>query len=150
MKFRKEEGQRRKVRANVDLTPLIDVVFQLLIFFMLSATFVVQASIQIEMPQAEGAEAFEQKDVSLTLAYGQGGPGGMGPIYVDDVPVETMEELSLVLAQHRADVPDMRLLIRSDARLNTGRFVEVLGVAQSVGIHRYGIAAQPPSDGNEG
>ena len=44
MKFRVEK--KRKISAIVDMTPLIDVVFQLLIFFMLSATFVVQSSIR--------------------------------------------------------------------------------------------------------
>ena len=75
MKFRQKE--KRKVRANVDLTPLIDVVFQLLIFFMLSATFVVQSSIQIEMPEAEGTTTLEQKDISITLTYGEGGPDSL-------------------------------------------------------------------------
>ena len=53
MRFRKQERDRRRILAEVDLTPLIDVVFQLLIFFMLTATFVVQSSIQIEVPEAD-------------------------------------------------------------------------------------------------
>ena len=55
MKFRKNVAQgneRRRVRATLDLTPLIDVVFQLLVFFMLTSTFVVQTSLPIQMPQA--------------------------------------------------------------------------------------------------
>ncbi len=142
MKFKRQDG-RRKTRANVDLTPLIDVVFQLLIFFMLSATFVVQASIQIEMPEARGAQTFEQRDVTITMAYGSGGPDNRGPIYVDDVPVQSMEQLSRILAERRAEQEDVRLLFRGDARLQHGRFVEVLGIANSLGITRYGIAAQP-------
>jgi len=54
MKFKRND--KRKIRAAVEMTPLIDVVFQLLIFFMLSSTFVVQTSIPIETPLAEGAE----------------------------------------------------------------------------------------------
>ncbi len=145
MKFKRQDGGR-KTRASVDLTPLIDVVFQLLIFFMLSATFVVQASIQIEMPQARGAQTFEQRDMTITLAHGSGGPGNRGPIYVDDVPVQSMEELSRVLAERRSEQPDVRLLFRGDARLEHGRFVEVLGIANSLGITRYGIAAQPTGE----
>ncbi len=70
MKFRRD--RKRRINPNLDMTPLIDVVFQLLIFFMLSATFVVQSSIQIEMPEAEGAAQLDQKDLSVTLAYGAG------------------------------------------------------------------------------
>ena len=144
MKFR--EINKRKVRATVDLTPLIDVVFQLLIFFMLSSTFVIQSSIQIEMPQAEGAVALERKDLSITLQYGDGGPDGQGRIYVDNTEVQSMRELSQILAAEKSERADVMVLIRPDARVQTARLVEVLGVASSVGIERYGIAAQPPQE----
>lgn len=146
MKFRQSE--KRKVRANVDLTPLIDVVFQLLIFFMLSATFVVQSSIQIEMPEAEGTTTLEQKDISITLTYDEGGPDGKGSVFIDNVEVASMRELSLKLSEEKSKRPDIMVLIRSDAQVDTGRLVEVLGVASSVGIERYGIAAQQPQDEN--
>jgi len=145
MKFRTDK--RRKVNPNVDLTPLIDVVFQLLIFFMLSATFVVQSSIQIEMPEAEGATELEQKDLSVTLAFGSGGPDDKGKIYVDGEEISTIEELTRILTEHVTERPDLRMLVRADTRTDTGRLVEVLGIANSVGIEKTGIAAQPPVDG---
>ena len=144
MKFRRDK--KRRVNPHVDLTPLIDVVFQLLIFFMLSATFVVQSSIQIEMPEAEGAAQLEQKDLSVTLAYGTGGPDGRGKIYVDSVEVPTIEELTRILSERVAERPDIMLLVRTDTRTNAGRLVEVLGIANSVGIQKTGIGARPPDD----
>lgn len=142
MRFeRKDKG---KVRANLDMTPLIDVVFQLVLFFMLSSTFVVQSSIQIEIPQAEGGVALEQKDLSITIAYGEGGPENQGPVFVNSVPIETWGELSRKLADAHSERPDVLVLIRPDARVPTERLVRVLGIASSVGIERYGIAAQPP------
>ena len=75
MQFR-DKSKSHRVTSTLDLTPLIDVVFQLLIFFMLTSTFVVQSSIQIEMPEAKGTSILEQKDISITLAHGEGGPGG--------------------------------------------------------------------------
>lgn len=128
------------------MTPLIDVVFQLILFFMLSSTFVVQSSINIEMSTAKGAIAYEQKDLSITLAYGEGGPDGKGPIYVNDVEIDSMEELSRVLSQAHAERPDIMVLMRPDARIRSARLIEVLGIANSVGIERYGIAAQPPTE----
>lgn len=128
------------------MTPLIDVVFQLLIFFMLSSTFIVQSSIQIEMPEAKSAETLQQKDLSVTLAYGTDGPGGKGRVYVDNVEVLSLEELSRVLSEKVAHRPDVMLLVRTDARTDTGRLVEVLGIANSVGIRNFGIGARPPLD----
>jgi biopolymer transport protein ExbD len=146
MKFRQSDTEKHKIRANVDLTPLIDVVFQLLIFFMLSATFVVQTSINIEMPEAKGATSLEQKNMSLTLVYGEGGPDGQGPIYIDDEEILSMQELSQRLAAAVAERPDLRVLIRPDARVPTGRLVQIFGYINSVGIQRYFIAAQPPAE----
>ena len=144
MRFHRAE--KRKVRATVDLTPLIDVVFQLLVFFMLSSTFVVQSSIPIEVPEAQGTTTLEQKDLTITLQHGEGGPGGKGPVFLNNVPIETMAELSRVLSQRRAENADINLLIRPDTRVSTGRLVEVLGIAASVGIDRYSVAAQPPRE----
>ncbi len=147
MKFRQKHKNRRRASApNVDLTPLIDVVFQLLIFFMLSATFVVQSSVQIEMPEAEGATELEQKDLTITLAHGTDGPGGKGKVYVNNDEIETMDALSERLSNEIRQRPDLMLLVRTDARTDTGRLVEVLGIASSVGIEKFGIGAQPPEN----
>jgi biopolymer transport protein ExbD len=146
MKFRVATVEKRRVRASLDLTPLIDVVFQLLVFFMLSSTFVVQSSIQIEVPVAEGSEALEQKDLSITLQYGDGGPDGNGRVYVDSDEISSWAELSGIIADEMAVRPDTMVLIRPDARIETGRLVQVLGIATSVGVERYGILAEPPPE----
>lgn len=142
MKFR--EKRERKVKADVNLTPLIDVVFQLLIFFMLSATFVVQSSIQIEMPTAEGAVELEQKDLSVTLVYDEN--GGEGSIYVDNVLVGSYEELSSILAEKKVESPAIMVLIRTDERRRSGDLITVLGIASSVGLDKIQVSANPPED----
>jgi biopolymer transport protein ExbD len=144
MKFKDESKQKQ--RPNIDLTPMIDVVFQLLIFFMLSATFVVQSSIQIEMPEAKGATNLEQKDLAITLAYGTDGPDGKGKIYVDSQDILSMEELTRVLSEKAKDNPDIQVAIRSDARSDTGRLMEVMGIASSVGMTKFQMVAQPDAD----
>jgi len=144
VKFRKRHAQRRS--PNPDLTPLIDVVFQLLLFFMLSSTFVVQSSVSIEMPQAEGATQLEQKDLSITLAFGADGPGGKGKIFVNNDEMTSIEDLTKRLSDEAQKRPDLLLLVRSDSRTDTGRLVEVLGIANSVGIQKFGIGAQPPDE----
>lgn len=144
MKFHRKSRERGKV--GIDLTPMIDVVFQLVLFFMLSSTFVVQSSIQIEMPEAEGAAALEQKDFSVTLTYGDGGPDGAGRIFVDNEEVRDWKELSERLAMAAAQRPDLLLLIRADGRVPMARTVKVWGYATSVGIRQFGVAAQPPPE----
>lgn len=144
MRFRNADGDKHKIKASLDLTPLIDVVFNLIIFFMLSSTFVVQSSIQIETAEAEGTKALEQKDLSVTLQYGEGGPDGKGRIYINNDEVLSWTDLTQRLAEETKIRPDAMILIRPDARIETGRLVQVLGIASSVGVTRYGIAAEPP------
>ena len=144
MKFKRNE--KRKVRAAVEMTPLIDVVFQLLIFFMLSSTFVVQTSIPIEIPESAGAEQFEQKDLSITLAYGTGGPEDGGKVLVNDVEISTWGDLTRTLADFEENQQDGQVLIRSDGRTSYARLVHVMGIAKTVGIERFGFEARPPEE----
>ena len=73
MNFKDPAKDKHRIRASLDITPLVDVVFNLIIFFMLSSTFVVQSSIQIQTPEAEGTRQLEAKDISVTLQFGEGG-----------------------------------------------------------------------------
>lgn len=143
MKFARKDKFKR--RANVDLTPLIDVVFQLLIFFMLSATFVVQSSIPIQTPEAESTEQqIDSRDVTLTLQFGDGGPENGGPVFINDQEIPDWGTLTLALTALRETNPEVLVLIRPDARVPTGRLVKAIDIANSVGIDRYLIAAQQP------
>lgn len=144
MKFKR--NNKRRIVANVEMTPLIDVVFQLLIFFMLSSTFVVQTSIPVEIPQSEGATKMEHKELVISLKPGVGGPDDEGEIYVDEVSIGSWEELTSTLAEFSQRKPDAVVLLRPDTRVDYGRLVRVLGIASNVGIEHYGFAAQPPSE----
>jgi biopolymer transport protein ExbD len=62
---------------------------------------------------------------------------------VDNDEMPSLAALSQRLAEELAVRPDMLVLIRPDARVETRRLVRVLGIASSVGVERYGIAAQP-------
>ncbi|MCK5863052.1 MAG: biopolymer transporter ExbD [Candidatus Hydrogenedentes bacterium] len=144
MKF--PRNSTRKIRASVEMTPLIDVVFQLLIFFMLSSTFVVQTSIPIEVPEATGATQSESKDVSISLKEGDGGPDNGGEVFIDSVPVTNWTQLTRFLVELNERDPDALVLIRAAKKVPTERLVKVLGLANGVGIKNYGIAATPPTE----
>ncbi|HNR32178.1 MAG TPA: biopolymer transporter ExbD [Candidatus Hydrogenedentes bacterium] len=153
--MRLTNDKKLRVSAQLDLTPLIDCVFQLIIFFMLSSTFVVQTSIQVELPEAEGARELENKDIAITLAHpgldDNGKPRiegleGLGRVYVNEIEITSWPELTAVLGELYTRQPEALVLIRPDAQVPTARLVKVLGIANSVGISRYGIAARPPEE----
>ncbi len=147
MRFRKQERDRRRIRAEVDLTPLIDVVFQLLIFFMLTATFVVQSSIQIQVPEANTESVMEQKNISVTLTYGKDGPDGGGKVFLDNDEVRDFDDLATRLSVAAEDNPTAMVVIRSDARVDVQRLVRVLDIVSGLGLEdRIGIAVQSATD----
>lgn len=145
MKFRRSEREKHRVRANVDLTPLIDVVFQLLIFFMLTATFVVQSSIPIDMPEADGESELEPKSLSITLAPGKDGVEGGGKIFINSEEVRSFRDLTIQLEQELEMNPGIMVILRPDASVETRRLVRVLGIASRIvgDEQRIGIAVEP-------
>lgn len=143
MNFRRPDRQHKRVRANVDLTPLIDVVFQLLIFFMLSATFVVQSRIEVNVPEAESTAKLEPRSVAVTLTHDEAG----GRVFLGPDEVADMEELGRRLETRLKQEPDLAVVIRADGHVETQRLINVLDIASRLGLDAPpGIAVRPPSE----
>jgi biopolymer transport protein ExbD len=122
----------------LDLTPLIDVVFLLLIFFMVSTTFVQDpAGLEIDLPRSDNREVIESgEDVSLRLTAD-------GSVYVDDEGV-TLEDLRSKLAAAAAKDPDTMIILEADRTVDHGRVVEILDIARDLGLTRFAIATEAP------
>lgn len=150
MHFKRQH--KRRIVAALDMTPLIDVVFLLLLFFMLSSTFVAQTAVPIQVPESEGTPVLEVKDAVVVLQSGTGGPDGEGAIqlsggpYAEPVEIADWAALTEGLSAISAAAPDALLMIYSDARVSTGRTVKVLGIANSVGLEFISVAAQTPDE----
>ncbi len=144
MTFRGPGKRRHKIKAGFDLTPLVTVMLNLLIFFILSSTFVVQSSIQIQAPIAESTSQFDVKDLSITLQVGEGGPDGKGRIYLNNDEISTWDALSERLGEEIRQRPNARVLIRPDARIDAGRLISVLGIATKANVRYYAIETGPP------
>jgi biopolymer transport protein ExbD len=144
MTFREPGKRRHKVKAGFDLTPLVTVMLNLLIFFILSSTFVVQSSIQIQAPVAESTSQFEAQDLSVTLQAGEGGPDGKGRVYVNNEEIASWDALSERLGEEMRLRPDARVLIRPDARIEAGRLISAIGIATKANVRYYAIETEPP------
>lgn len=151
MHFKRQH--KRRIMAALDMTPLIDVVLLLLFFFMLSSTFVSQTSVPIQIPEAAGTPSLETKDAMLVLQSGEGGPDNEGLIQIsggtnpEPVDVGDWAALTDALTVIGETTPDALLMIYADERVTSGRMVKVLGIANSVGIEHFSVAAQTPDEG---
>lgn len=122
--------------AGISLTPLIDVVFLLLIFFMVSTTFDRHADIQLQLPAADReAAAAEQAWIDVLI-------DARGEYYVDgrELVNRQPETLERVLQEAIGDRPDDPLLIRADANATHQAVVTVLDVVGRLGITAVSIA----------
>ncbi len=127
------ERRRRRTIGPIDLVPLIDVVFLLLIFFMLTATFTVQSGIKVNLPQAASAEEEIEKKCTIYLTAG-------GVIYLNEEEIDWE-----ILPQRLKDF--MRgekniLIVKADKATAHGKVVRVLDIAATVGIDRLLIAVE--------
>lgn len=132
------EGRRLRVRASLDMTALITVVLNLLLFFILGASFTTQFPVTITSAEAEGPIVYEQKDLSITLPYD-------GGIYLNEEQVTGLDEVARILSEAHSQRPEMTVVIRPDARIESTRLIEVLGLVNSIGIKHCTIAARPSS-----
>ncbi len=142
MRFPRNSGLR--VRAALDMTSMVNVVLLLLLFFMLTSSFVVQSSVPIDLIQSEGASQMERKDMTITLAVGDGGPENGGGVYVGETLVANWADLRTALMDLKGRNPEALVMVRPDRNVPTERLMRVLGIANGAGITHYGIAAQQP------
>ena len=128
--------ERRKYGEIPDLTPMIDVVFQLLIFFMVTAVFAITPGLDIKLPEAEESEAPDKEN--LFIVVDQDGNMKLNHKTVTFANLE--EELEL----KRKLLDDTTLIIiQGDERSTHGQIVQIMDIARQVGIVDQVIATEP-------
>ena len=136
MKFRKE----RKESVGVNLTPLIDVVFLLLIFFMVSTSFTRETQLQIDLPEADGQTADSDNDV-MTLLVNRGGTYAINGQVLATSDKETLQEGLKLAAEGDFQ---QGLLIVADANATHQSVVTAMDVAGRLGFVNLRISTQEP------
>jgi len=127
---------RRREEPEVNLTALIDVVFLLLIFFMVSTTFDRESQLKVDLPEAS-AEPTEAPKEILEVTVNE-----RGEYFIDDQQVVNTEAETLRKAMRQAmgDRRDLPLLIRADGQAPHQSVVTVMDVARQLGIEQLSLA----------
>jgi len=125
--------QKKRADYTVDITPLVDVVFLMLIFFMVSTSFNAASSLKLELPSSNATA--EQKDVKqVTISINTS-----GQLYVQDEAVTDNDLRKRILNVSHGD-PNMRVVLRADADARHKRVVYVLNMLRSLDMVKIGIA----------
>jgi len=131
---------QRREAPDVNLTPLIDVVFLLLIFFMVSTTFRKETELQIDLPEAEQTQAAVSEE-PLELAI-----DAQGRYYLNQrlLPANTRTVLAAALKPY-AGRREQAFTIRADGKTPHQAVVTALDVAAQLGFERLSLAAAEPA-----
>ena len=120
-----------------DTTPMADVVFLLLIFFMLSSSFIVQPGIRLRLPKAVSSEIDLGRSVVIDISVS-------GALFVNDTKV-SLEELPHALSIALSAAEEKMAIIKADRKVSHGMVVKVMDMAKLSGAERLVIATEPKS-----
>ena len=132
----------KRIDYSVDITPLVDVVFLMLIFFMVSTSFDVASSLKLELPTSKTSEQeAEVKQVTVSV-------DAKGQLSVQNELVEDADLRSRILNFTKGDA-NMPVTVRADADAKHKRVVLVLDTLRDLGISKVGIATVPAAEGDK-
>jgi len=125
--------------ASINLTPLIDVVFLLLIFFMVSTTFDTTSQLKIKLPEAsENKQANEIREINLVI-------DAEGRFFVNSRELASQKSAALSAAlQHALDGSVRPVIIQSDAKSPVQSLVTAMDVVGRLGLTEVSIATTRP------
>ena len=119
--------------VKIELTSLIDVMFLLLIFFLITTTFVTNQGIQVQLPRAS-AGAISEQPVNFTITVDQ-----YGQLFFENEKY-TQESLADKLKNAFKENIDLIVIIQADEEAQHGIIVGLLDMAKNIGIERLAIA----------
>ena len=127
-------GEEQDVYDEINITPMLDLAYVLLVIFIIMTTASVQG-IKVNLPKASEAPAIAKpktKAISITAD---------GTIYIDTFPV-TLPELENLLRQYKARDPDLPVIIKADSTLQYQKVVDVLDLMGKLEITQLGLVTQ--------
>jgi len=136
MRFKKN----REEEPRISIAPLIDIVFLLLIFFMVTSQFDIAAGIQVDLPKVSEGLTDDESGETITLAIDKS-----SRIYFEDESIDILTLRDLL--QGALDKNNhVNLVLEADKEVEHGEVVQVMDLAHSIGIQSIIIAARWKSD----
>ena len=125
--------------AQINVTPLVDVMLVLLVIFMVTAP-IIQQGVAVDLPKTRAAPLNAQEE-PLVVGVAQN-----GTIYLNDnaIPLAELRAKLVAIAQAK---PDHQVLLRADRNVPYGDVVRVIAAVKEAGVSRLGMVTEPPPEG---
>jgi biopolymer transport protein ExbD len=124
---------KKRREATIDIAPLLDMVFILLIFFVVTSTFTRETGVEVSKPQAQSASNLEKENILIAITRD-------GTIHIDERQVD-LAGLSDVLKRILAKNPEREAVLIADKDAMTGKLVSVIDACTIAGVKKVSIAA---------
>jgi len=134
-------GSGRAPMAEINVTPLVDVMLVLLIIFMVTAPLLV-TGVPIKLPQSR-AKAVDQNEKPVILSI-----DGKGAIFIDDVAVRDADLPQRLIDLRARLAPETQLFMRADTSLDYGRVMRVMGELNRAGLNKVALITTGLSGGS--
>ncbi|ELE6597662.1 biopolymer transporter ExbD [Vibrio alginolyticus] len=117
----------------IDMTPMLDIVFIMLIFFIVTTSFVKEAGLEVNRPTASSAQTVKKGNIMVAV-------GAAGDVWVDKRRIE-VDAVRANIERLRAESPDGAVVIQADTEANAGVVVKVMDQVKMAGVESISIAA---------
>jgi biopolymer transport protein ExbD len=124
-----------EAEVHIDMTPMLDFVLNLLIFFIVTSAYVKVAGVQVNVPNAITASEEQGGNIFLAIT-------AKGDVWLDKREVD-IHAVRAIVARMHAENPDGAVVIQSDSAANTGTLVAVMDQVRQAGIEKIAVAANP-------
>ena len=128
-------SQAVEEKDEPNITPMLDVVFILLIFFIVTANFIKEPGLEINRPDSETAEVTENAAILIAI-------GAAGEIYMDGRRIDVRQVKANVL-KLLADNPQGTVVIQADETASADAIIQVMDGARDAGVYDISLAAEP-------
>jgi len=131
-----------KKSASFNLTPLIDVVFLLLIFFMLTTTFInLESRIKVNLPTGDFASAEPSENITVTITENN-------TIYFNGKLIDPLK-ITENVATELKNYPEKLVILEADKNVLHGKVIRVMDLIKKGGADMIAIATKPTEEGSE-
>jgi len=127
-------GQSDTVELN--MAPLIDMIFILLIFFLVATSFVKESGVEVMRPLAQTAEARDKTNLIIAVTVD-------GEVYVEKRPID-IRSVRSYMERFLSETPQGTVVITADTASMTGIVIQVLDACRQAGVKNVSVAARRP------
>lgn len=126
--------KKKDEESTIDLTPMLDVVFIMLIFFIVTTSFVKESGIDVSRPSAKTAKKKERATILVAISQS-------GEIWIQKRKVEIRSVRANIERLH-AESPEGTVVIQADKRSETGLLVDVMDQVRLAGVESIAVSAK--------